>query len=75
MNIPKLKGKMAESGVGANLLCEKTGISRSAFYRVMNGQRNLDLREAESICDVLGIVDPMEKVSIFLTSCPNNGAV
>lgn len=74
MNIPKLRGKMAENGVSQRRLAELTGIDKNRINRTLKGKREFDLSEAEKICRALHITDPAERAYIFLPNCPNNGS-
>lgn len=74
MNVPKLRGKMAEAGISQRKLSEITGIKRNTIWRVLKGDRQLNLKEAEAICEALNIVDAEEKVFIFLPGSPNIGS-
>ena len=74
MNVSKLRGKMAEAGISQRKLSEITGIKRNTIWRVLKGDRQLNLKEAEAICEALNIVDAEEKVFIFLPGSPNIGS-
>lgn len=57
--------EMKKKGLNVAELCEKIGISKSAFYRKCNGQTEFKLDEIKKIKSVLGLdtVTP-----IFFTS-------
>ena len=50
---------MKKQGVKPAALCEKIGISRTAFYRKMNGKSEFTHSELVKLIDVLNIADPM----------------
>lgn len=57
--------EMKKKGLNVAELCEKIGISKSAFYRKCNGQTEFKLDEIKKIKSILGLdtVTP-----IFFTS-------
>lgn len=64
----KLEYEMKAKGVGVGDLCQFVGISRSAYYRKMNGRSEFTQGEIQKIVDLLGLQSPMgiffkEKVS------------
>lgn len=59
MNKNKLYFEMRENNVTVGELCEAINMSRSAFYRKINGTSEFTLGEAKEIIDFLGIRDPM----------------
>ena len=68
MNKNKLMYEMAEKKVTIMEMCEKLGISRSAFYRKCNGISEFTQSEIQTIVDYLELGSPMgiffeEKVS------------
>lgn len=64
----KLEYEMKSRGVSVDALCEKIGISRSAYYRKVSGKSEFTQGEIQKIVDYLGLSSPMgiffaEKVS------------
>ena len=65
MNVRKLKAAIVESGQLRDDLAEGLGMSRSAFSAKINGHREFSFKEAEALCQLLGIDSAEEKVKIF----------
>lgn len=63
----KLKGKIAEAGYSQRSLAEKLGISKNTLNAKVLGKTPFNTLEIEKICKALGIHDPVEKASIFLS--------
>lgn len=68
MNKNKLYFAMAEKKISCQEMCEKLEMSRSAFYRKVNGITEFTQSEIQKIVDVLNLASPMgiffdEKVS------------
>jgi len=61
-----LKAKMTERGFSQRALASKMKISPTTLNLKLAGKRPFSLDEAEKICVVLGINDPLDKVKIFL---------
>jgi transcriptional regulator with XRE-family HTH domain len=61
----RLEYEMKKKGVSVANMCEKLGISRSAFYRKCNGTSEFTLKEIQKIIIILDLETPME---IFFTS-------
>lgn len=59
-----LEYKMKKKGVTIKDMCEKLGISRSAFYRKCNGISEFTQSEIQLIVDYLNLESPM---GIFFT--------
>ena len=64
----KLEYEMKKRGVSVDDLCNAVGISRSAYYRKVNGKSGFTQGEIQKIVDYLGLSSPMgiffaEKVS------------
>ena len=59
MNKNKLMYEMAEKKVTIMEMCEKLGISRSAFYRKCNGISEFTQSEIQKIVDYLELSSPM----------------
>lgn len=68
MNKNKLYFVMAERKISCQEMCDRLNISRSAFYRKVNGISEFTQSEIQSIVDILDLKSPMgiffeEKVS------------
>lgn len=68
MDKAKLEYEMTKCGLSIQDMCDKLGMSRSAFYRKTNGITEFTHSEIQSIVDILGLTSPMgiffaEKVS------------
>ena len=64
MNKALLIYEMTKRGINQGDLCEKIGMSRSAFHRKCNGVSEFTQGEIQEIVDVLGLDSPVE---IFFT--------
>lgn len=67
MNIQKLKGKMAESGITQEAIADAIGMSRCTFYRKM--KRRGDTFTVEEMNKIVNII-PLsreEAITIFFT--------
>lgn len=62
----KLLGKMAERGYTQQRLAEELGMSKNTLSYKINGKGVFDTDDVKVICDKLNIIDPKEKVEIFL---------
>lgn len=67
MNIPKLKGIMAEQGFTQKNLAKAIGVSEATMSAKLTGATSFNTNEALKICDVLHITDNKAKAEIFLT--------
>lgn len=65
MNIPKLKGKMVETGHNAEALAVKIGVDRSTLYRKFENGEKFTVGEVIKIIDALGLTET-EATNIFL---------
>ena len=68
MNGAKLIQAMNEKRMSCKEMCDKLGMSRSAFYRKCKGITEFTQGEIQSIVDILGLASPVgiffnEKVS------------
>lgn len=68
MNKARLEFEMRIKGINKLELCEKLGMSRSAFYRKCSGKSEFTQGEIQSIVDILDLKTPVgiffdEKVS------------
>lgn len=66
VNTTLLKERIKESGYRNAWLAEQLGISRSAWYFKINGQRKLTVEEVNLLCKLLKIRSLKEKNEIFL---------
>lgn len=64
MNAVRLKYEMGMRNVTPAILCEALKISKSAFYRKLNGTSEFTQSEIQKIVDFLGLDSP---VGIFFT--------
>lgn len=65
INVPKLKGKMAESDINAAQLAGKIGVNRTTFYRKLNsGGGSFTVKELQGIVSALNMT-PNEAMNIF----------
>ena len=66
MNIPKLKGALAERGIKSNDLGDLWGCSRQTVSGKINGKTPISLDEAQRFSEYAHLTDD-EKVEIFFT--------
>lgn len=65
INIPKLKGKMAENNTNGAQLAGKIGVARTTFYRKLNsGGGSFTVEEVQGITSALNMT-PDEVMNIF----------
>lgn len=64
MDINYLTRKIDEINIPVSTIAEKMGISRTTFYRKLNGEREFQISEIEAICDILRLTTD-EKKHIF----------
>ena len=64
MNIPKLKGKMAEKEINVESLAVAIGVDRSTLYRKLDAGEKFTIGEAQRIKDFLELSDD-DAASIF----------
>lgn len=62
-----LKGKIVEAGYTQRSLAKEMNMSKNTLNSKVNGKIAFDTDEVELICDILHIVEPVEKAYIFLT--------
>lgn len=62
-----LKAKMVEAGFTQRSLAAQLNMSTTSLNLKLTGRRAFDINEVQSLCDVLGITAPEDKVNIFLT--------
>ena len=66
INIPKLKGKMAENNINRAQLAGKIGMARTTFYRKLkSGGGSFTVEEVQGIASALNMT-PDEVMNIFL---------
>lgn len=66
INIPKLKGKMAENNINRAQLASKIGMARTTFYRKLkSGGGSFTVEEVQGIASALNMT-PDEVMNIFL---------
>lgn len=66
INIPKLKGKMAENNINRTQLADKIGVARTTFYRKLkSGGGSFTVEEVQGIASALNMT-PDEVMNIFL---------
>lgn len=59
MNKAKLEYEMSIRGITKGQLCDKLGISRSAFYRKCNGLSEFTQSEIQNIVEILNLETPV----------------
>jgi len=64
MDLNYLANKIEEIGIPISTIADKMGISRTTFYKKLNGERDFQISEIESICTILRLTD-YEKKHIF----------
>lgn len=64
MNIPKLKGKMAEKEINVESLAVAIDVDRSTMYRKLDAGEKFTIGEAQRIKDFLELSDD-DAASIF----------
>lgn len=55
----RLEYEMKKKGITVDALCKHIGISRSAYYRKMNGTSEFTQGEIQMIIDLLALESPM----------------
>lgn len=66
MNLPRLRGKIAENNVGQKELAILLKCSRQAVFNKVNGKSPIKVDEAQILSDRLHLTD-QEKLDIFLS--------
>ncbi|MEL7609527.1 MAG: helix-turn-helix transcriptional regulator [Bacillota bacterium] len=72
INKNKLMGYIAAAGHSQKSLAETLKISKNSLNSKINGKKQFNTLEVESICGVLNITDDREKVLIFLAGTSQN---
>ena len=65
MDLNYLSKKIEEINIPISTIADKMGISRTTFYKKLNGERDFQVSEIESICGILRLTND-EKKHIFL---------
>ncbi|MBP3554014.1 MAG: helix-turn-helix transcriptional regulator [Clostridia bacterium] len=68
LNKNKLKGAIVSAGMTQKELASRIGMSENGFSSKLAGKSSFDASQIVKICDILGITDAGEKVSIFLSN-------
>ena len=66
MNLRKLNGKIAESGIKKKYIAKQFNISVQALSKKLNGTTKISTDDAVKFCEVLNITDATERDEIFL---------
>lgn len=69
----KFRGAVASAGLTHYELAERMGISKNTLSSKVNGKGSFDIKQIDSICDILGIDDVFERAQIFLAKMSQNG--
>ena len=64
MKVNLLRAKIVENGMTANSMCDEIGMSKSAFYRKINGTSDFYREEIAKIVKVLHLT-PEDTFNIF----------
>lgn len=64
MDCNELKAQMVRKGFNVDFIAVKIGISRSAFYRKLNGSSEFDREEISKISELLEL-QPKDVYNIF----------
>ena len=65
-NMSAFRSKLYDSGITITALARKTGMSRAAFYKKMQGDSEFKLSEIVSICNALRLTNE-ERDHIFFS--------
>lgn len=63
----RLDMKMVEQGYSQRALAKEMCKSKNTINAIFTGKRQPKLDEIDKMCDILRIIDPLEKVEIFLS--------
>lgn len=66
VNTVELKKALLDADISQRQLSDRSGISKNALNRKINGHAEFTAPEIMAVCDILGIVDPVRKCAIFL---------
>lgn len=61
-NTAALEARIKGSGIKKSWLAEKMGLSPTALWKKLRGEREFKISEVQTMCDLLGI-DSMEEVA------------
>lgn len=67
-DVKKLKKKVRDSGLKASFIAEKLNVSRSGWYRKLNGRSKFTAEQIQIMCDILHITSLREKEDIFFAT-------
>ena len=68
MNKCRLEYEMNKRGISKGEMCEKIGMSRSAFYRKCTGKSQFTQGEIQKILNILELSSPLGIFFFFLVS-------
>lgn len=66
VNTTELKAQIVRSGYNQKTLAKAAKMSVNSLNAKINGRKPMHCDEADILCKLLGITDPVEKVNIFL---------
>ena len=66
MQVNKLKSRIVEAGYTQKSLAKAMGISKNTLNSKINGKTQFNLKEVDTLCELLAICAPEEKAQIFL---------
>jgi predicted transcriptional regulator len=64
----KLKQKVSDSGLKASFIAKKLNVSRSGWYRKLNGKSKFTAEQIQTMCEILHITSLREKEDIFFAT-------
>ena len=67
-DVKKLKMRVRDSGLKASFIAEKLNVSRSGWYRKLNGRSKFTAEQIQIMCDILHITSLREKEEIFFAT-------
>lgn len=65
-NTAEFKKALIDAKLTQRKLAEMSGISKNALNRKINNKADFTLTETATVCECLGITDPVKKCLIFL---------
>ncbi|MDO5398962.1 MAG: helix-turn-helix transcriptional regulator [bacterium] len=66
LNVDLLRARMVEKRYSQRSLARAIGMSENTLSSRMCLHTSLNTDEIDNICNVLGIIDPTDKINIFL---------
>ena len=72
MDLNYLSKKIEEINIPISTIADKMGISRTTFYKKLNGERDFQVSEIESICDILRLTNDEKKHIFFADKVDKN---